>query len=556
MRIHLFLLLSLLALPLLRAQELRNPFDYPISLSANFGELRSNHFHSGLDFKTGGVVGKEVHTVREGYVARVSVSPWGYGNALYINHPEGITTVYGHLLRFSPRIADYVKQKQYELERFDIDVTLQPDELPVAADEVVALSGNTGSSGGPHLHFEIRDTPSEEPMDPMDFYLDRVDDSRPPRFHALALMPRPGKGVVNGKSRKTKLRTPTVNGQPSVSARLEAWGEIGLAIRCNDYMDGTTNIYGVKDVVLSVDSQTIFHSHLDRFSFAETRYINSLCDYAEWRDGGQIFQKCFVEPGNRLPFLETRDRGFLRIDEEREYPVAIRLTDAFGNSSTLNFKIIGKKQAIPAPDSAHATFFHWGSENRFGAKGVRLRIPKGNLYDNLYFKYEVRTDTTALADTHVLHDQAVPLHGAAVLSIYLRHDTLANKRQYGVVRFRRGRASWIGGVYRHGRVDADIRELGSYSVRSDTEAPTITPLAPQNWTRRKRITLRLSDNLSGVARYRGEIDGQYALFEMNNRSVIHYDFDEERLPRGPHELRVTVTDACGNEAVYTHHFTW
>lgn len=539
-----------------QAQEPRNPFDFPILLSANFGELRSNHFHSGLDFKTQGVEGKPVHTVQEGYVSRISVSPWGYGNALYINHPDGTTTVYGHLKQFSKKIADYVKLKQYEQESFKVNLTLNPNEIPVKKDEVIALSGNTGSSGGPHLHFEIRDTESEEVLDPMDFYIDQIIDTRAPRIHAIMIVPQEGKGVVNGKGDKIILKPVIKNGKTTLEARLEAWGKIGLAIRCDDQMDKTTNIYGVKDILLTVDSQKVSHCHIDRFSFDDTRYINSLTDYAEWRNHNTIFVKSFIDPGNRLPFVEGNDRGFITINEVRKYELTYRLTDAFGNSTILTFHIQGKEQTIPKEDQSDKNYFHWGSDNRFGAKGIRLYIPKGNLYDDLHFHYAVRRDTNALADLHILHDQPVPLHHKAKLSLFIQKDTLENKRQYGVVRFRKKGIIWVGGVYRDGRVDADIQELGSYSVRADSKAPTITPLNAANWLKRNRISLKLSDNLSGVESYRGEIDGKYALFEMNNRSVISYTLDRERLTKGAHVLRVTATDACGNESEYTYHFTW
>lgn len=537
-------------------QEPRNPFDYPILLSANFGELRSNHFHSGLDFKTQGVEGKPVHTVQAGYVSRISVSPWGYGNALYISHPDGTTTVYGHLQRFSKKIADYVKQKQYELESFKVDLSLEPDQIPVDKDEVIALSGNTGSSGGPHLHFEIRDTKSEEILDPMDFYLDQITDTRPPRIQAVMIFPLEGEGVVNGTNQKVILKPIVRNGEIRLDKPLEAWGKIGLAIRCDDQMDKTSNVYGVKDILLSVDSQTVFHSHIDRFSFDETRYINSLTDYAQWRNHNMIFVKSVIDPGNRLSFIDGKNRGVVTINEPREYDLTYCLSDTFGNSTILRFHIKGKESVIPKADTTGTEFFHWNSDNRFGAKGIRLHIPKGNLYDNLHFRYSVSPDAKALADVHILHNQPVPLHDTAKLSLFLREDTLENKRQYGIVRFRKQGILWMGGNYRNGWIDANIRELGSYSVRADTKAPTITPLNKQNWLKQRKITLRLSDNLSGVESYRGEIDGKYALFEMNNRSVISYQLDRERLSKGSHELRITAMDACGNESVYTYHFTW
>ena len=539
------------------AQQLRKPMDIPVLLSGNFGELRSNHFHSGIDFKTQGVEGKPIHSVQDGYVSRISVSPWGYGNGLYITHPDGTTTVYGHLQKFSQKITAYLKEKQYEQESFNVNLSLTPDELPVKEGELVALSGNTGSSGGPHLHFEVRDTETEEPMDPIEYYKDLIKDTQAPKIQGIMVYSRPGKGVVNGSRRKLELKPVTAkNGKQTLTGKIEAWGEIGLAVKGYDYMDNTSNIYGIKDITLTADSQVIFHSNLDRFAFDESRYLNSFTDFEEWKEHRSFYIKSFVDPGNRLRFIESLNRGILTIDEPRTYHLTYQLADAFGNTTRLSIQIEGKEQPIPEVDTENTELFHWWSDNRFGAKGIRLTIPKGNLYDDLYFRYSVKEDSTALGATHILHNKPVAFHKSAKLSLRLQTDTLENKQQYGIVRLQNGRRSWTGGVYRNGWVDADIKEMGSYTLGQDLVPPTITPLNPATWVSKQAIALRLSDNLSGVQTYRGEIDGQYVLFEMNSKSVITYHFDKERLARGKHTLKLVVTDACGNQSTYTYPFTW
>ncbi len=535
------------------AQQLRKPMDIPVLLSGNFGELRSNHFHSGIDFKTQGVEGKPIHSVQDGYVSRISVSPWGYGNGLYITHPDGTTTVYGHLQKFSQKITAYLKEKQYEQESFNVNLSLTPDELPVKEGELVALSGNTGSSGGPHLHFEVRDTETEEPMDPIEYYKDLIKDTQAPKIQGIMVYSMPGKGVVNGSRRKLELKP---NGKQTLTGKIEAWGEIGLAVKGYDYMDNTSNIYGIKDITLTADSQVIFHSNLDRFAFDESRYLNSFTDFEEWKEHRSFYIKSFVDPGNRLRFIESLNRGILTIDEPRTYHLTYQLADAFGNTTRLSIQIEGKEQPIPEIDTENTELFHWWSDNRFGAKGIRLTIPKGNLYDDLYFRYSVKEDSTALGATHILHNKPVAFHKSAKLSLRLQTDTLENKQQYGIVRLQNGRRSWTGGVYRNGWVDADIKETGSYTLGQDLVPPTITPLNPATWVSKQAIALRLSDNLSGVQTYRGEIDGQYVLFEMNSKSVITYHFDKERLARGKHTLKLVVTDACGNQSTYTYPFTW
>jgi murein DD-endopeptidase MepM/ murein hydrolase activator NlpD len=541
----------------LQGQELRNPFDFPIVLSGSFGELRANHFHSGLDFKTQGVEGKAVHAVEAGYVSRISVSPGGYGNVLYITHPSGITTVYAHLQRFAPEIAAYVKEQQYAAESFRVNLLPGPEQFPTGKGDVVAWSGNTGSSGGPHLHFEVRDTESEEVLDPLVYYRERISDTRPPRIDGIMIYPAEGKGVVNGSGRKQEFKRSAARdgGALALNGRIEAWGKIGIAVKAYDYMDGTQNIYGVKEITLKADSQVIFHSCIDRFAFDESRYLNSFIDYAEWTDNRSFYMKSFVEPGNRLRFFDTRNRGYLTIDREQTYHLQYVLADVYGHTARLSFTIEGKEQVVPLPETGAERFYR-NVENHFGAKGVRLTIPYGNLYDDLYFRYAVKEDSTALAGTHLLHDRPLAFHQAARLSLRLSKDTLANKEQYGIVRIHRGRYLWTGGTYRDGWIEAPIGELGKYTVAADTVAPVITPVDQPAWKGNKRFVFRLSDNLSGVAGYRGEIDGQYALFEMDNHSVITYRFDGERLAQGAHTLRLTAADACGNETIYTYKFNY
>ena len=483
------------------AQQLRQPFDFPILLSGNFGELRNNHFHSGIDFKTQGVEGKPIHAVQDGYVSRISVSPWGYGNGLYLTHPDGTTTVYGHLQRFAPSIARYIKTQQYEQESFNVNLFLDPDQLPVKKGEIVAYSGNTGSSGGPHLHFEVRDTESEEVLDPIEYFKEKITDTRAPKIQGILVCPQPGKGVVNG-------------------------------------------------------SQIIYHSNLNRFAFDETRYLNSYVDYEEWKERRSFYMRSFVEPGNRLRFNESINRGIIHIEEEKTYHLTYTLADAFGNTTRLSVWIEGKEQEIPEIETEGTELFHWMADNRFGAKGIRMTIPKGNLYDDLYFRYSVKEDSTALADTHILHNRPVPLHSSARLSLRLRVDTLENKQQYGIIRTQKGRRSWIGGTYRNGWIDGTIKELGNYTVGQDLKAPTITPLGANTWISKQAFVFRLTDNLSGVQTYRGEIDGQYVLLEMNSKSVITYKFDKERLKKGKHTLKLTVTDAAGNRSEYKYSFVW
>lgn len=543
------------------AQEpaFQNPFDFPILLSGNFGELRANHFHSGIDFKTQGVEGKPVHAVQDGYISRIGVSPWGYGNVLYMNHPDGTTTVYAHLQKFDQAIAKYVKEQQYEKENFTINLYPDSSLFPYNKGEVIALAGNSGSSAGPHLHFEVRDTQTEEVLDPLHYYKDRTKDTRAPQIRGMKIYPMPGKGIVNGstRSRSLKITTPKNSKQPIVADKIEAWGDIALGIKAFDSMDGTSNIYGVKEIILMKDSDVVFKSRIDQYAFEETRYLNSFIDYAEWRQNGSFVMKSYVEPGNRLRFMNSLNRGIITINEEKVYQISYLLADIYGNTSTLAFKIQGKRQEIPEIGKEETTYFNWSGDNRFGAKGIRLTVPRGNLYSDVHLQYWADEDSMALSALHILHSEAVPLHHTAQLAIRLQNDTLENKHQYGIVSIHKGRTSWIGGTYRNGWIQADIKELLAYRIQVDSLPPVITPIDPATWAQKKQISIRLSDRLSGVDTYRGEIDGCFVLFEFDGKKgLLTYRFDPERLSRGSHELHFTATDACGNRSTYTRRFVW
>ncbi|MDR2919525.1 MAG: M23 family metallopeptidase [Tannerella sp.] len=544
----------------IQAQTFHSPFEFPLYLSGNFGELRPNHFHSGIDFKTQGVEGKPVSAVRKGYVCRIVVSAWGYGNVVYLAHPDdGLKTVYAHLQRFTKEMAAYVKTKQYEQESFAVDLSFSPEQFPIDAGSLVGYGGNSGSSGGPHLHFEVRDLETDEPVDPLPFYKTKIKDTRSPQVRAIMAYPMEREGVVNNSSQKQNIQlTTTKEGKQSVSAKIEAWGKIAFSINVDDFMDGTKNVYGVNELTMLVDNEEFFHSYLDRFSLNDTRYINAWVDYEIWQNKRSFYTKIFVEPGNKLQFIKSKNRGYIDIQEERPYHVIFELKDVYGNTNRISLNVQGKEQIIPSFNTDSTSFFQWYTENRFGTKGMRLLIPRNSLYNDLYFRHDAEANTTYLSDIHILHDVPVPLHQKAQLSLYLSQDSLVNKSQYGIISIRNKRISWVGGTYRDGWIDGRISELGiGYAIATDTVPPKINPIENNKWVEKKTISFKITDNLSGVESYRGEIDGQYVLFEMDGKkSLIRYAFDAERLPRGEHFLSLTVTDACGNESVYNSSFTW
>jgi murein DD-endopeptidase MepM/ murein hydrolase activator NlpD len=565
--------------------HLANPFDFRMQLSGAFCDLRPDHFHAGIDIRTNGSEGHALHAVRGGYVERISVSPWGYGLAVYIAHPDdSIITVYGHLQRFNRRLTDSVKEKQYNNESYTVDFNFNPEVIPVKQGEIIGYSGNSGSSGGPHLHFEVRDMQNNEPIDPLVFYKPYIPDMRKPLVRGLKIYPIEGKGMVNGSNSTQNIEFKLdKNDQPLIVTTVEAWGEIGLGIRAVDRMDGTGFSYGIKDVLQTVDSVETYRSYADRFSFEESKYINSYIDYEEWYNSRTFYIKTFVEPGCNLRFTASRHSGIITINEERIYHVNIKLTDLYGNACNVLIKIQGKKHEITPPDTVGAKTARWYDDNVFGSKNISLTIPRNSLYSNVYIHYTssdpydtlpggnaLSSNTSPLYHTpvsqpyysavHTLHKSPVPLYKPAQLSIHTnRMPEHASTEQLGIVRINTltGNISWIGGAYRDGWMDTEINVLGTYAVMCDTIPPVITPVDPDKWHERKQIKIRITDNMSGIAMYRGEIDGKYALFEFDGKkAALSYDFDDERLHPGYHRLKLTVTDQRGNKSEYKYFFTW
>lgn len=547
-------------------QNYGSPLGIPLLLSANCGELRNNHFHSGIDIKTQGVEGKEVYSVADGFVSRVSVSPSGYGLALYIDHPNGQTSVYGHLSRFNQEISDYVKAQQYAQESYKVDLKLKSNQIRVKKGDLVAYSGNTGGSGGPHLHFEIRDTKSENILDPLPYFKNMIRDEVAPEVRGIAAYPVPGRGVVNSsylplRQTISKLKSGEYS---DLTDTIEAWGYIGLGIKAYDRMTSTANIYGVKTISMKVDGTEAFSYDISRYAFDQTRMINTFTDFADWRLNKSFYMYSFIEPGNTLPFYKSKNSGYLNINEERPYNIEYTLQDVYGNTTSYTFLVMGKKQDIPRPSGCSLVMV-WNHDNKYISDSFSFLIDKGNLYNDVCFTLSQSPSGDYFSDIFTVNQTPIPLHKSGEVRIKLTSDPLSNKSQYGLVQLTGNRRSWIGGKYNNGTVSGNIREMGvRLTVSSDTQAPSIAPVIAKTSKKRKAaskptnsIKLRIADNLSGVASVRGTIDGKFALFENDIKSPVYtYKFDADRLSKGTHTLIVTATDACGNSSEYTTEFTY
>ena len=517
-----------------------SPFDFPLLLSGNFGELRANHFHGGVDFKTQGVVGKPIHCIADGYISRVTVTPGGYGQAVYITHHNGYVSVHGHLLKFMDAVEKTVEAYQYEHETFAVDLTFGPDRFPLKQGEIFALAGNEGYSFGPHLHMEIRKADTGEYIDPLQFYTDQIKDTTAPRATHVVLYPQAGKGVVAGSTKKKVLSLANLQ-QP-----VTAWGRIAAGIKAYDYMDGVHNNYGVRSVTLYVDDVEVFRSTVDGFLPNENRMINAWTDYEEYVTRSSWFMRSQVLPGNTWRMLQADEEGgVVIINEERPYVFRYVLEDLYGNKSSYRFTIIGKEQSI-SPQKKGKHYLRWNQGNVVQKPGMQLVIPKGMLYDDVDLDCKVITDSLDISYDYQLHHRQVPLHAGCALKIGVRNFPVADMSKYYIARKYKGRKSSAGGRYEGGFMHADIRELGTYTVAVDTLAPRVLPLNQSQW-KTGNIQFRIGDAETGIKDYKVYIDGKFVLFKFSSKNARLTCMHPGKIKKGVrHKMEVIVTDYCGN----------
>lgn len=539
----------------------RSPLDIPIFLSGNFGEIRTNHFHSGLDIKTQGVENKPVYAPADGYVSRIKIQAGGYGNALYVTHANGYTTVYGHLNSYSTNIASYLKTEQYKKESFEIELFPDSNLFRVKKGDVIAYTGNTGSSGGPHLHFEIRDNKTENVYNPL-FFGFEVKDKTPPAITSLAVYSfdeNARKGPQNRKVysvTKSEGRYVVNGGKP-----LPASGITGFGLDVYDQLDGAENKNGAYSIELLKDSSRIYFHSIDEMQFHLTRFINSHIDYQEKKLNSNTIQKSFVEPGNQLKIYETKiSAGKTLIEQNKKYNFRYIVKDVAGNSSFLEFTVEGVKPLPPIlPDSIAAKTFYFDSINTFKSAGIELQMPDFSLYRDIDFMYSSKTKTKqTYSAIHNLHRNTEPLQRDYTLSITPDSVPEKIKDKLLIVSFNANNNPVSeGGKFENGTVTTKTKSFGSFAVMADTTKPKITPV---NITRdgdlsaAKTIKVKISDNLSGIAYYRGSIDGKWVLMEYDAKnSLLTYTFDYT-VPKGKRWFELTVSDGKQNTAKYEAHF--
>ncbi|MBX7183180.1 MAG: M23 family metallopeptidase [Bacteroidia bacterium] len=532
----------------------RLPVDIPILLSGNFGEVRNNHYHAGLDIRTNSQEGLPIYAVQDGYVSRVRVGPAGYGKALYITHPNGKVSVYAHLKEFNGAIADYVFKKQCDAERFEIEYFPAADSLQVKKGDLVAFSGNTGSSAGPHLHFEIRDAATEEIINPQEEGF-RIKDQVAPDVSSITIFPLQPGGKVNGLLGNKSFPVSTKTGL-TIGPVIQVTGKVGIGVSATDRASGSSNANGVYSLALFIDSQLVFKQKLDKFAFSETRQINGLIDFEGKMHGKGTIQKLFAQGCVNFSGIE-KGPGWLWKNDGKIHHVSLIVGDIEGNFREVKFKLqfngleptdrlIGGK---PIPCAVPGFY----KDN-----DLHILFPENSLLDTLDFTVsKLPKPAGALSPEYVLANPYIPVYQPVSVAIRIAGDISGPLREKVVMAYRSGSGSWSyeGGTLRGNEITQKVKHFGSFCVMLDTIKPRITPVtiySKGGMYQESEFMFKIGDNFSGIANYRLEVNGQWVLVEYDAKTARLFgkvkNIKGAKLSPGSYRVKLEVWDQCKNKA--------
>ena len=532
------------------------PLDIPLTLSGNFGELRPNHFHTGFDFKTNGKEGYTVYACADGYVSRIKISATGYGKAIYITHPNGYTTVYGHLKCALGAIETKIKTTQYKEQSFEIELYLKPDELPVKKGDLIALTGNTGSSEGPHLHFEIRNTITEKIINPLFFGFDQqIPDKKKPVVSSLVAFPVNDSSVVNQSKRPVNLSLSLQADGSYIAEKVLANGKIGFGIVATDYDNVSYNQNGIYKAQLIANGKTIFEYLFDEMSFDEGRYINAFIDYARYKKLKQRVQKLFAINPYPLSNIKTiNNQGIIDVHSVFNQLFRIDVSDYHNNIVSIYIPVsYSDKAASISPEETKTRYFvKYDRDNLFEKNNVSVFFPARTFYSNFYLNFDVKDTILSL------HDDTVPVHSNYTISYDASTLSEEELKKTFIGTINGKKISYLFTKLEGTILSAKTKTLGQFQLVTDVNPPKINieKSIENKWvTHKKQIQLTLSDDLSGIKTYNGYLNDRWVLFEYDAKTnTLTHNFEANYLVEGKNVLKVIVADNVGNSSIFETHF--
>lgn len=533
----------------------QSPMDIPLILAGTFGELRSNHFHSGIDIKTQQRQGLPVFSIADGTVTRIKVSLWGYGKAIYIAHPNGYTSVYAHLQKFNPEIEAYIKKIQYEKQSYEVEVFPDYGELKVIKGNTIAYSGNTGGSSGPHLHFEIRSSVTERPTNPL-LYGYGIRDATNPSLIGLFAYPLSDNAIVNKSAKKIQLNFTKQPDGTFLADKVVANGTIGFGFNGFDRQDMAANKNGVYAVKQTVNGKVFSEYNFETFSFGETRYINTFIDYAHFGKFRQRIQKCFKEPYNHLSIYKTLyNNGKIGVKEGLSYTVELLISDIENNITKLIIPIEGKKETpkIKKDNKKTDDFIIADKPNNFDLGAAKVYFPANTFYKDFYI------DLKKGEDTITIHNNSVSAHRNFTISFDVSKYKKEEKKQLFIARLNKGKEPLHSKTYKRDiSFTTRTRTFGTYTLARDSVSPTIKAknFKEKQWlSNYSYLSLEISDDLTGINTYSATLNGEWILMEYEPKTrTITYNFDDKAINETQCNLKVIVTDNVGNSSIFERTF--
>jgi len=534
----------------------RSPMEIPVYPSGTFGELRNNHFHAGLDFRTEQREGLPVYAAADGYVSRVRVSSYGYGTALYLDHPNGFTTLYGHLQAYSERIDAFVRAKQYEKKSFDIELFPSKDEIKITKGELIGYSGNSGGSGGPHLHFEYRDTKTEWVINPLLFGLDKkMGDTKAPNVYGLMAYPLADDAVVNTSAKPVVVALKLQKDGTYLADKIAARGKVGFGLNASDKSTGSVGSNGLYNIQTFYNGTPTFHVTFNTFAFDESRFVNNYIDYQRYYSTGVRYQKLFIKTPYSLSLVKgNTSNGQFDVTSGETKNYRIEVSDFHGNKTIINGSIDYSDAPATNADAKRVTPYlvKVGNDHNYTKNNVSVFIPANAFYEDFYMDFDVQDSVLHL------HNASVPVHNPVTVSFDVSHLSKEVLNKTFIAGFTDKRVSYNSSYMQDGRLAAKVKTLGDFKLAQDYTPPKIfsPSFAEGKWlTKNKQFNLKISDDKSGIATIDAWLNGKWILMHYDYKTrIIYHNFSDGVVAEGRNDLKVTITDSVGNSATFETHF--
>ena len=534
----------------------RSPLDIPLRLAGTFGELRNNHFHAGIDIKTNRRIGLPVYATADGYISRIKVAIWGYGKVIYINHPNGFTSVYAHLNKFGDGIQEYVKSIQYEKKSYETgNIFLKENQIKVTKGQIIGYSGRTGGFVAPHLHYEIRNTKTEKIINPLLFGI-KIQDSIAPKIKKLIAYPMGSDSRINRslKNQSLSIKKDSLNNY--IANRLSASGKIGFGVNVYDLLGKELNKNGIYSLEMKINGIRHYYHDVETFSFSESKFINLLIDYEYYSKYKSRIQKTFREKENKLSiYKDLIEEGGITINEGLNYQVEIIAKDFIGNSSSLKIPVVGLKSESILNQERDTTAYKIVKKEfqKFSKNGVTIAFPKNTFYKDLFLNFSVN-DRIA-----TIHKPIIPLDKKFTITfdsiMYKRSEVNQiyianmNNKKYPYYMDTRKKSN---------KIFTTTKTLGKYGLLIDNQFPKIynSNFKDNDWMSRLRyLTIKISDSQSGIKSYEASIDNEWILMEYDvKKKKLSYDFRDKKLVGSKHIFKLVVSDNVGNTNTYKSAF--